>query len=156
MATCAACRTGLPACPSAYPTRQARRPVLPLVRFQNLFPQADRFGSDLDVLIVANEFDGLLEVQNPRRNQADGLIGGRGAHVRELLFLDDVDVQIGVARVFADQHAFINFRARCDENLAALLQIEDGIARGLARAVGYQRACGPHRDVALPFDVAVE
>ena len=80
----------------------------------------------------------------------------RSAHVGELLFLDDVHVQIGIARVLADDHAFVDFRAGRHEDLAALLQIEDRVAGGLARAVGDQRPGGTRGNIALPLDVAVE
>ena len=106
--------------------------------------------------VVADELDGLLQIQDARRDQADGFVGGRSAHVGQLLFLDDVDVEVGIAGVLADDHAFVDFRAGRDENLAALLEVEDRVAGGLAGAVGHQRAGGPRRDVALPLDVAVE
>src|SRR6185437_15034282 len=49
-----------------------------------------------------------------------------------------------------------DFGARADENLAALLQIEDRVARGLAGAVRHERTGRARRDLALPFDEAVE
>ena len=61
-------------------------------------------------------------------NQSDGFVGGRGAHVGQLLFSHDVDVEVGIARVFADDHAFVNFGARTDENLAALLKFPKRVA----------------------------
>src|SRR5580700_8482393 len=70
---------------------------LPLIRFQNLLPQADGFWRNLDQLIFADEFDGLLQIEQSRRYQTDGFIGAGGAHVGELLFLDNVDVEVRVA-----------------------------------------------------------
>ena len=40
------------------------------------------------------------------------VVGGGSAHVGELLFADDVHVEIVVAGVLADDHAFVNLDAR--------------------------------------------
>src|SRR5471030_2575884 len=95
--------------------RRQRPPALPLVGFQNLLTETDRKRRHLDQFILADEFDGLLQVQDARRHQADAFVRGGGAHVGELLLLDDVDVQIGIAGVFADDHAFIDLNARRQE-----------------------------------------
>src|ERR1035438_8868592 len=130
--------------------------VLPLVGLQDLFAQADAARRDFDELVVADEFDGLLEVENARRHQADAFVGGGSAHVGELLFLDDVDVEIGIAGIFADDHAFVDLGSGGNENLAAFLEVEDGVAGGSTRTVGNQGAGGPRGNFALPLDVAVE
>ena len=91
-----------------------------------------------------------------RRNQPDGFIRSGRAHVGQLLFLDDVHVQVAVAGILADDHAFVNFGRGRNEDHAALLQIEDGVAGRHAGTVRHQRPGRAHRDVALPFDVAVE
>jgi hypothetical protein len=54
---------------------RCQRALLPPVRLQNLLPQAQRFGRDLDELIVGDEFDGLLEIEIAVRHQPDRLIG---------------------------------------------------------------------------------
>ena len=56
--------------------------------------------------------------------------------------LRDVDVHVRRARVLADQHAFVDLGRRVDEDLAALLQVEDRVRRRHARPVGHQRAVG--------------
>jgi len=52
--------------------------------------------------------------KNPRGHQADGVVGGGGRMLVSFFFLDDVDVEIGVFRVLAHDHAFVYFRAGCD------------------------------------------
>src|SRR5579872_6456196 len=44
---------------------------LTLIRLQDLFPQADRARGNFHVLIVADELDGLFQIQDPRRHQPD-------------------------------------------------------------------------------------
>ena len=127
-----------------------------LVRFEGLLTQPNGLRRYFDKLVVADELYGLLQIQNARRDQANGFIGGRGAHVGQLFFLHDVYGEVRISRVFADDHSFVDLRSRRDEDLAALLQILDRVAGGSAGTVGHQRARGTRRNVALPFDVAVE
>ena len=56
------------------------------------------------------------------------VLGRRGAHVGELLLLHDVDVDVLLARVLADDHALVDPIARLDEHLAAILHVLDGVA----------------------------
>ena len=49
------------------------------------------------------------------------------------------------ARVLADDHAFVDADARVDEDLAALLQVEDRVGGRDAGAVGDQRAVRARR-----------
>src|SRR5450432_4138190 len=66
--------------------------ALPLVGSQNLLAQPDRNRGHFHQFVLADEFDGLLQVQDARRDQADAFIRGGGAHIGQLLFLDDVHV----------------------------------------------------------------
>src|ERR1039457_1567968 len=50
--------------------------ALPLVGLQDLLAQADAARRDFDEFVVADEFDGLLEVENAWRHQADAFVGG--------------------------------------------------------------------------------
>src|SRR5271157_4645229 len=129
---------------------------LPLIRLQHLLAQADGLRRHFHVFAVADELDGLFQVQDSRGHQADGFVGGGGAHVGELLFLDDVDVEVGFLGVLAHDHAFVDFGAGGDEDFAAFLKVENGIAGDSAGAVRYEGTGGPHGDLALPVDVAQE
>ena len=80
----------------------------------------------------------------------------RSAHVGQLFFADCVYVKVVVFGVLADDHAFVNFDAGADEQLAALLQVPEGIGGGGAGAVGDQRAGQAVGNFALPLGVAVE
>ncbi len=54
-------------------------------------------------------------------DEADGIVGAGGAHVGELLLADAVDVEIVVAGVLADDHAFVDLDAVAEEEDAAVL-----------------------------------
>src|ERR1017187_2461408 len=139
-----------------HPAPQRAGTALPHVGFQDLLAQADAGGRHFHELVVADEFDGLFQIEKPWRHQSDAFVGGGSAHVGELLLLDDVDVEIGIAGVFADNLAAVHLGAGSDEYLAAFLEVEDGIAGGSSRTVGHQRSGGPRGNFALPLDVAVE
>ena len=58
---------------------------------ENLLADADALGGDLQKLVVAEEFEGFLEGEAARRDEAERVIRTGGAGVGELLFLADVD-----------------------------------------------------------------
>ena len=62
--------------------------------------------------------------------------------------LSDVYVHVVFARVFAEDHAFVNFDARPDEHFAALLNSPQRVGDGDARTVRDERAGGTHGHVA--------
>src|SRR5215471_15872971 len=111
---------------------------------------------DLDQFVVGDVFDGLFERQFAHGDQAQGLVGRRGAHVGKLLFADYVHVQVDVARVLADDRPFVNGRLGFDEDVAALLQVVDGVRGGLARTVRHQAPRAAPFHLALPFAPAQE
>src|ERR1700733_6008692 len=53
----------------------------PSVGLQDFLAEADGLWRDLDEFVVGDEFDGLLEAQFAVRNQSDGFVGARRAHV---------------------------------------------------------------------------
>jgi hypothetical protein len=118
--------------------------------------QAERLRRDLEQLVLADPLQALLEVHGARRRELDAVVRRGGAHVGELLFLGDVDVEVVVAAILADDLALVDRLARPHEHRAARLQIVDGIARGLAGPVSDQRAVLPVRDVTLPDVPPVE
>src|SRR5262245_33873331 len=95
----------------------------PHVGGEDLLAQPERRRGHFNEFIVVDELDRLLEAHPPRWNEPDGLIGGRGAHVRLLLFLRDVDVHVARPRVLANDHALVYVDRRVDEHLPALLEV---------------------------------
>src|SRR4051794_6865441 len=67
---------------------------LPLLRRQFDLAQADRLRRDFDAFVLADLLERLLERQRPRRDEPDGLVARSGAHVRQLLLLRRVDVEV--------------------------------------------------------------
>src|SRR3990172_9287445 len=63
---------------------------LALASPQDLFAQAEGVGCGLHELVLADELEGLLEAEQPRRGKVRRLVGGGRAHIRELFLLGDV------------------------------------------------------------------
>src|SRR5579859_3390409 len=123
---------------------------------QNLFAQADGFGRDFDELVVGDEFDGLFEAEFAMGNEANGFVGGRGAHVGELLFARDVDFHVLLARIFADDHAFVDVHGGTDEEFTAFLQTPERVGGADAGTVGDERAGGTERHVSAVVNPTLE
>ena len=127
-----------------------------LVVLQNFFAEPDGFGSDLDELVVGDEFDGLLEAQLAMGDEANGFVSRGRAHVGELLFLGDVDFHVLLAGIFADDHTFVHFDAGADEKFAAFLESPEGVGGGGAGPIGDERTGGTEGHVAAVFNPAIE
>ena len=74
----------------------------------------------------------------------------RGAHVGLFLLARDVHVHVAVARVLADDHAFVDLGRGIHEHLAAFLKARDGVGRDHARAIGDERARRTGRNRPVP------
>src|SRR6266550_4950852 len=133
-----------------------RNALLSFVRLQDFLAQAQGFRSDFDELIIRDELDRLLEIQLAERNQADRLIGRGSAHVGEFFLAHNIDIEIGVLRILADDHPFVDFHSRTSEQFAALLQVVQRVRGSYSRAIGHQGAGWAMRNFALPLRVAVE
>ena len=130
--------------------------LLPPIRRQDFLPHPDRLRCRFDILVIAHELDGLLQIHDPRRDQSYRFIGRRCAHIRELLFLHDVHVQIHVARVLTHDHPFVDFGSGRDEDLPAFLQIPDRIRRRLPCAICDKRSRRSRRNFSLPGHISAE
>src|ERR1700674_839582 len=135
---------------------RCHRTPLPLIRLQNLLAQSQRFRRDLDELIVGNKFNRLLKIEIAVRHEADRLIRSRSPHVGQLLLADNVDVEIRVLCVLADNHAFVNGDARAREKRTALLQIVESVRSRNSVPIGDQRARRTMRNLSLPLDISVK
>src|SRR5262249_28779326 len=134
----------------------ARRFLEPPAAAQGALAEAERLRRYLEQLVLADPLQALLEIHDPRRRELDPLVGGRRPHVRELLLFGDVDVEVVVTAVLADDHALVDVRARRDEHRPARLQVIDGVAGRAAAAVGDEGAVLTVGDVALPLVPPVE
>ena len=85
-----------------------------------------------------------------RRREAHELLGGGGAHVRQLLLARRVDLHVVAARVEANDHAVVDVDARLDEQLAALLERHQRMLRRHTLTVGNQRAVLTRANLAVP------
>ncbi len=89
-----------------------------------------------------DEVDRLFQGEFARRGEDDVLIAARGTDVGELFSTGDIDDEVVIARVFADDHPFIHFIARADKKTAAILDGEAGISSDFAKAIGDEDAVG--------------
>src|SRR3954447_10390674 len=128
----------------------------PVARRQHDLAQSQDVRGHLDALVLADELQGLVEREPVVRHELDGVVGARGAHVRLLLLAHGVHVEVLGPRVLADHHALVDLLARADEELAALLQLEQREGGGLAAAVGDETAGRARLDLAVPGLVALE
>src|SRR5205823_398013 len=109
----------------------------------------------LHALVVADELQRLLQRQRPRRDQPHQLVRGRRAHVRQLLLLRRVHVQILGARVFADDHSLVDLDSRADEQLAPLLQVQQRERGRRSAPIGDEASRRPAAQLSVPRLVAV-
>ena len=117
---------------------------------------ADEVGCHFDEFVVFDEVDGLLESECARGCEQDVLIAAGSADVGELFAAGDVDDEIVVAAVLADDHPFIHFIARTDKKSAALLQGIAGVSCDFASGVRDQHAARTAWDVSFPRGIALE
>ena len=123
---------------------------------QHGLAQTDRTGRDLDALVLTNELERLFQGDLEWRDESHQLLGGLASHVGHLAFLRRVDVEVLRPGVLADDHPFIDFCARTDEERAALLEIQQCVGGGQAAPVCDQRARRTGADLAQPGFVAFE
>merc|ERR1719454_1481844 len=97
---------------------------------------ADRVGRDLDKLTVDDILDGVLEGELHRRRRLRLLIRARRAHVGQLLRLADVDLEVVLLGVDADDLVLVHLVARLGEERATVLHLGDRIRRRRARLEG--------------------
>nr|GEU28058.1 hypothetical protein [Tanacetum cinerariifolium] len=116
------------------------RCFLALVLFQVALAQTDRFRGDFHQFVVVDEFDSVFQRHLDRRHQAHGFVGTRRTHVGQLLALDRVHDQVVVARVDADDHAFVHRVVVDHEHAAAILQFPDSVGHGSAVVLRDQHA----------------
>ena len=88
-----------------------RRGGRALLRRQLDLPQPDMVRRHFDALVLGDELERLLE-RGATAGSAVELVRGRRAHVRELLLLRRVDVEVVGTRVLADDHPLVDVPRR--------------------------------------------
>src|SRR5207245_4730804 len=81
---------------SAFPRDFARRVI------ENPLADADRLRRYFDELVLVDPLEALLERHDTRRRELHRDVGGRRAHVGEVLFAADLHDHVDIARVLAD------------------------------------------------------
>ena len=92
-------------------------------------------GRHLDEFVGRDELQRGLERDGTWRGQPERLVVRVGPDVRQLLLLGRIDVHVARARVLADDHALVDLDAGADEQLRTLLEVEQAVRVGCARAI---------------------
>ena len=94
-------------------------------------------------------FQRLLQREEYRRNQADGVVAAGSAHVRYVFLLAGIYVHIIFTGIFPDDLALVYVLTRHNVHGAPFLAVADTISAGLAVFKGYQAAAGTSGDGAF-------
>lgn len=100
------------------------------------FTDTDALRRNFYEFVVVDPFQGFFQAHFLRRREAECFIRCGGTGVGQVFLLARVDVDVDVAVAFAYDLAKIDFFTRFDEHRAAVLQVEDAIARRRARFKG--------------------
>ena len=130
-------RAARPVAPSRSDARRrsavlARRAPAVVLR-QRPLAQPDRQRRHLDQLVAGDELERGLEGDRAGRRQPERLVVRVGPDVGELLLLGRVDVHVARPAVLADDHALVDLDAGADEQLGALLEVEQAVGVGRCR-----------------------
>ena len=102
-----------------------------------------------------DEVDRLFQGEFAWRGEDDVLIAARGTDVGELFSTGDIDDEVVIARILADDHPFVDFITGTDKKAAALLNAEASISSDFAKAIGDENAIGPSWNFSFVRAVAV-
>ena len=123
--------------------------------------ERSRFRSRIDAGVTSTSsspaMNSIADFERDRRwrRQPQRLVVGVRPDIRELLLLRRVDIHVAGPAVLADDHPLVHLDARPDEQLGALLEVEQPIRVGGPGAVGNDDAARAVRDIACPRSVAL-
>jgi hypothetical protein len=95
--------------------------VLASLSIKDLLSQTEVLGSDLNDLIITNIRDHIFQSHSARRSETSLLILHDGTDVGKSLGLDGVDLEVGLTRVLANDHALVDLDSGLDEESTTLL-----------------------------------
>src|SRR3989338_3171031 len=123
---------------------------------ENLLPQTDRLRRHLYQFIVADQLDSVFQSHLQMGCDQDIFVAAGGPDIGQFLLFADIDVEVVVARVLADDHAFVYADSRSDEESPPLLEMEDSVGGRHALAVRHHGAVVAGLDRPVPGSPAVE
>lgn len=89
--------------------------------------EAEMLGGDLEKLVVEQEIETLLETELSVGSKLDGTVGSVSAHISELLFAADVDVEVVFFVTEADNHSLVDIGLGRNVESAARLGGVEGV-----------------------------
>ena len=123
---------------------------------QDLLAKTQMIGGHFQKLIGIHIFDGLLKAHEPGRNKAKRFVRAGGARVGQVLGLANIYIDIHGFAALSDDHTGVNFFAGADEELSALLRIEEAVCYSSSRFESDQRTLFAVNDITFIRRIAVE
>ena len=123
---------------------------------EDLLADAQVLGSDLQQLVLSQEFEAALEAQLADGDEAQSIVRAGSTGIGQVLGLADVDIDVLAGSGVADDHALVDLLAGAHQQSAALLRVEQAVGDGLAGLKADQRTGGAVGDHAGPDVIAVE
>ena len=127
-----------------------------LLVVEDLLADAQVLGSDLQQLVLSQEFEAALEAQLADGDEAQSVVRAGSTGIGQVLGLADVDIDILAGSGVADDHALVDLLAGAHQQSTALLRVEQAVGDGLAGLKADQRTGGAVGDHASPDVIAVE
>jgi glycosyltransferase involved in cell wall biosynthesis len=106
--------------------------ALAVLLLQVALPHPDEVGRDLYQLVLGHVLQGVFEGEEAVGLQLGEALLGRGADVVRRLLFGQVDHEVVLLAVLADDHALVNLGLRRGEEHAAVLEVVEGVGCGLA------------------------
>ena len=89
--------------------------------------------SHLDQLILLDILQALFQTHHRLRDDTSLLVGTRGTYVGQLLGLADIHHKVVVVNMLTNHLTGIHILTWIDEELATVLQLVDGVRKGITR-----------------------
>src|SRR5437899_6305605 len=125
-------------------------------RLENPIAHPYRLPREFNEFLLVDPFQRRVEPHYARRRQPYRLVVPGRSDIRQLLLAANVDRQVGLARVLAHDHAFIDRFARAYEQPSPLLQMENRVSARDAFPIRNHSAVLTRADRPAPWTVSVE
>ncbi len=126
--------------------------LAPQCRLKNAIAHPYRLRREFNEFLLVDPFQRRVEPHHARRRKPYRLVMSHRPDIRQLLLAANIHRQVGLTRVLAHDHPFIDRFAWLNKKSAALLQVKDSVSAGDTFAggfLGYLARSGKLSDVNL-------